>query len=348
MVDYQSISIVAATEAAMPEIVELFLKQQTRQHVQNPSLRKERSRTDIEMALRVYQNEEAIMALDREGRVRSYAQPSVWELNATSILFSFLSARNGIVQNLILPDPADKDAAIVSAALLTALDSFWRKSGTSGDLIRWPSSDNCKWWDEVLDEQRFQLDSMCAFRPLQPFFVSQLTIPSLDIRAAKQDDEEALVALFQEELHFHERYTPFVRRSDQGVNAFRRALGRAWKNEELEEGAPLVLVAERAGRIVAMVESTLLTISSYDQPGFTPPGRYCCLDNMCVHQDFRGQGIGRLLLQTLEEVITSFHFDLEGYMLWFNPANPSATQFWPRVGFQPLWTTYQRLHGKDS
>jgi GNAT superfamily N-acetyltransferase len=63
-----------------------------------------------------------------------------------------------------------------------------------------------------------------------------------------------------------------------------------------------------------------------------------------VREDLQGQGIGRLLVQGIEDILALLQLDLNGYILWFNPDNPKAASFWPRLGFQPLWTTYQRFH----
>ena len=226
-------------------------------------------------------------------------------------------------------------------ALLQEVNAFWRKANTSGDLIRWPGKD--RWFDPMLTNQGFQLDSFCALRTLHPFFAARPEPPSHQrVRTARPGDEEALVGLFREELLFHERSTPFVRCSTHVVDAFRRKLRSSWKGEGLEEGAPLVLVVEQEGTVIAMAENTLLTVSSDDEPGFTPPGHYWCLDNVSVREDLQGQGIGRLLVQAVEDVIATLQLDLNGYVLWFNPDNPKATRFWTRLGFQPLWTTYQR------
>ncbi len=107
-------------------------------------------------------------------------------------------------------------------------------------------------------------------------------------------------------------------------------------------GAPLVLVAEQQGQVVGMAENTLLDVSADEEPGFTPPGRYACIDNVCVREQVRGQGIGRLLVQAVFEAFAPLQ--LAGYVLWYNPGNPLAAFFWPHLGFVPLWTTYQRLH----
>src|SRR5579883_625189 len=297
MVD-QLITIAPATRAAIPAIVDLMHAQQSRQLLRDPHLRHVDTRAQLETTLREHINEQAIVALNAEGRVRGYAQPSVWPLKETSILRAFLSARNGIVQKLTLPDPADEDANAVVAALLTALDQVWRDAGTTGDLVRWPSKDN--WFDADLARQRFQLDSVCAFRPLLPFFaIRPASNPLVRIRTARPEDEDALVALFDEEVRYHERYIPFAHSSPEVTAAFRKKLKGVWEGKGLADGAPLVLVADKGGTVVGMAENTLVTLTTDDEPGFTPAGDYWCLDNVSVREDYHSQGIGRLLVQAV-------------------------------------------------
>lgn len=346
----QPITITAAPDAAFPAIVDFILAQQSRQHSQNPRLRNVGSRSQIEMMLTRHHTDDSpsLIAVDSTGRIRGYAHPSVWIIKEGSILHSFLTARNGIVQSLTLPNPADADAEAVVSALLLAFQAFWQRVDTTGDLLRWPS-DDC-WFDTSLRRYGFKLDSICAFRAPGPFFSSSRRLPTNGqrVRTAQPDDEEAIVNLFQEELRFHEGYTCFVRSSSRVLDAFRLKLARMWKGEDFEEGAPLVLVVEQAHEIVAMVENTLLDITDSDEPGFTPPGRYWCIDNMSVLPHLQGQGIGRLLVQSIEDVRSALQLQPKGYVLWFNPENPKAARFWPQLGFQSLWTTYQRLHQEEA
>ncbi len=329
--------------AEVSAVVDLIMAQEHRQFTQGSRLRMPRSRAslEIEITRQLAGDVAPFIALDEGGRVRGYALPSVWALKPDSILLSFLTARNGILQNLTLPDP--QDAAAVVLTMLSALDAFWRSAITTGALIRWPTGDS--WLEPFLVEHGFQLDSVCAIRPLQPFFASRSTLP-LNVRFALPGDEEALVQLFEAELLFHAPYTPFVRSSPQVLQAFRDKLERVGLNPT--EGAPLVLVVERAHEAVAMAELTLLEVEPSDEPGFTPPGRYCCIDNMSVREDLQGQGLGRVLVQAIADALPAFQSQLDGYVLWFNPANPRASRFWSRLGFQPLWTTYQYLHTDSS
>jgi hypothetical protein len=259
MID-SGISIVPATEAMISAIVSLLLAQRTRQSTRDPSLHMEDSLESIDVVLREQVKSGAVVALHGDGRIRGYAHPSVWMIQE-SILLSFLTGRNGVVEHLVLPDPEDEDTETVASLLLLALDHYWHHAATLSDLVRWPSSDF--WLEELLLSHGFQVDSICAVRSCQIFFSVRSTVPSgVHIRTARAEDEAALLELFQEELCFHEHYTPFVRYSPVAVRAFQRKLSLMWEGKSIEESAPLVLVAEHAGLVVAMAESTLLTVKS--------------------------------------------------------------------------------------
>lgn len=327
------------------DVVALILAQESRQHALDPCLRAPRTRQEIITALTIQHEsgEQPLIALDTNGRVRGYTRPGVWELSETSILRAFLSLHNGVARHLTLPDPQEQDARAVATALLARLSDIWQSQHTSGDLIRWPSAD--RWLEPILAEQGFRLDSVCAMRATQPeSSTRRVSSSQVVIRKALPTDEKKLVALLDEELRYHERYTRFVHSSPEVLAAFRRKLARLWNGASLQEGAPLLLVAERESEIVAMAENTLLVLDADDEPGFTSPGRYGCIDNVSVREELRGQGIGRLLLQAVFDAFAATGLQLDGYVLWYNPDNPQAGRFWPHLGFQSLWTTYQRLY----
>jgi GNAT superfamily N-acetyltransferase len=342
----QQITVVPGSLTELPAIVDLILQQETRLQALDPHLRDVRRRDLIEASLihQVQGPEQPLVAHDGQGRVRGYVQPAVWNLPQSSLLHAFLTPHNGIAQNLTLPAPAEEDASLVTAALLAALSTSWTSRQTTGDLLRWASHDT--WVEPTFFEQGFLLDSVCAYTRHPPIPSGRSLPPSFRIRTAQPEDEEAVVGLFQEELQFHEACVPFAHLNQEALQAFRRKLVRFWECCDLSDGAQLVLVIEREGQVVAMAESTLLDVSLDDEPGFTPSGRYGCIDNMSVAEQVRGQGIGRLLAQA---VFAAFaHLQLDGYILWYNPGNALADQFWPRLGFQPLWTTYQRLRSASG
>jgi len=334
------ITIVPMSEGHLPDVVALLLAQEARQWARDPRLRTARPHEAVAAVL-AGSCEQALVACDARGRVRGSVQPSVWQLEETSILRAFLSARNGIARHLILPDPNEKDAEAVLAGLLSALSAWWEGQGTTGALVRWPSTDS--WIEPSLAAQGFRLDSVCAARGSH-VLARRRSPPGIVTRQAWPADEESLIRLFEEELQYHERFTPFVRHSPAVLTAFRRKLARRWAGTSLEDGAPLILVAERGSEVIGMAETTLLSVLPDDEPGFTPPGRYGCFDNMSVRENVRGQGIGHLLMQAVYDAFAARSLHLDGWLLWYNPDNPQAAHFWPRRGFVPLWTTYQRLH----
>jgi len=334
------ITITTVGAEQLPAVVDLLIAQEVRQWARDPWLRTARSHEPVAVAL-TNSCEQALVALDARGRVRGYIRPSVWQLAETSMLRAFLSARNGVAQQLILHDPADEDAQAVLAALLAALSLWWKDQGTTGELVRWPSADS--WIEPFLAAQGFRLDSVCAARGSH-VPVRRNPPPGIITRQAWPADEEALIRLFEEELQYHERYTPFVHSSPAVLTAFRRKLARRWAGASLEQDAPLVLVAECGSEVIGMAETTLLTVLADDEPGFTPPGHYGCIDNVCVRENMRGQGIGQLLVQAVYDAFAARSLPLDGWLLWYNPDNPQAARFWPQQGFVPVWTTYQRLH----
>ena len=338
----QPITVAPGAPGEIPAIADLIVQQETRLHTLDLHLRRAHSRHHIESTLiQQFQNTDVpLVARNEQGRVRGYVQPTLWDLPQTSLLHAFLTPRNGVPRSLTLPAPTDEDATVVVAALLSALTLFWQEKQTRSDLIRWPSND--RWLEPTLLAEAFLLDSICASTQSPSVPSVPPLPPSLRIRSAQPEDEAALLALFREELAFHQARIPFARVSPPALQAFQEKLVHLWEGKSLEDGAPLVLVVERQGKIIAMAENTLLDVSPDDEPGFTPPGRYGCIDNMSVREEERGRGIGRLLAHA---VFSAFeHVHLDGYMLWYNPGNFLANRFWPHLGFAPLWTTYQRLH----
>lgn len=338
-------TVVPMSEDQLPAVAELLLAQDARQHTLDSRLRVPRTRECVTARLteRFAAGSTALVALNTQEQVRGLACPEVWELAETSLLRAFLPERAGVTRYLALSDPQEGDASQALGALLTAFSVWWQAQGTTGEVIRWPAAN--QWLVARLAAHGFSLDSVCAMRaPTQPDAPAPLPAAPCGIRPARSVDEASLVALFAEELSYHERYTPFVRCNATVLEAFRRKLGRLWAGESLEAGAPLILVAERAGEVIGMAETTLLDIGPDDEPGFTPPGRYGCIDNVSMQEAWRGQGIGTLLVQAVYDAFAALLFALEGWLLWYNPDNPQAAHFWPRLGFVPLWITYQRLH----
>ena len=343
-----SLTITPATSAMVPALLQLMWRQESRQYRQDSRLCVRSPMavvTDLTTALKesAAETSRPLVALDAQGQVRGYVEPALWELSAHSPLLAFLTQRNGIARRLLAPVPEEPEAASVVKALLAALTTCWRWESVTADLIRWPSSDS--WLAPLLFVEGFRLDSICALAPLSLSLpVARTGGDTRILRQARPDDETALVALFTEEIRAHEPMVPSARLRPGALAGFRAKLHRCWSGGTLEDGAPLVLVCEDGQQVVGMAEVSLLTVNAGDEPGFTPPGQYGCLDNVSVHEGMRGQGIGQQLVQAVGTAFAACSLRLDGYVLWYNPDNEQAARFWPFMGFRPLWTTYQRLH----
>jgi GNAT superfamily N-acetyltransferase len=319
-------------------LVALALAQEARIQASMPGLLARPTPETI--ATRLLEATPLLVAEDTSGRVRGAVQPAVWNVKRGSILRAFVAGRNGIAQQLILPAPQENDASVVMKTVLQTLEDFWIHQDTDADLLRWPTQE--RWFVPLLTELGFRLDSICATRSLDPFFATSPVAPAgLHFRTAQPSDESALLRLFHEELLFHERSTPFVRSSPAVLQAFQRKLEELWAGKDFEDGASLIVVAEQEGDVIAMAENALVTLTANDEPGFTPQGTYWCIDNVSVLEPFHGQGIGSVLVQTIESLRLTLELDLAGYILWYNPDNTTAARFWSRRGFLPVWTTYQ-------
>lgn len=339
----QPISVRPLAASDMPALVDLIVAQEVRQHGLDARLIV-RPREHVAVALaREHADSEgqSLVALDAQGRVRGYVRPGLWEIPPTNEMQTFFTARTGSIRSMTLPAPDDADAQTVVRALLAALDAFWQEQHATGAILRWPASD--LWFEPAIFERGFLIDNVLAYRPPGALATTHLAPPCLRTRLAQPADEERLVALHLEEIAAHIPYTPFVHPVPALERAFRGRLAQSWNGESMEDGAPLIVVVERDQEVIAFAECELMVVvyEEDDSPGFLLPGRYGYLNNVGVHANTRGQGVGNVLVQAVFEAFAMAQVD--GYMLWFSYDNPLAHRFWLHRGFQPLWRTYQRI-----
>lgn len=261
-------------------------------------------------------------------RPRGYVQADTWDIPDGSPARSFFTAHNGVARFLTLPPPNDPDATPVLTALLDTLDHQWDVMGTEAEILTWPSRD--LWFGSILEARGFIPDTVFAFRPLGALAVSEAAAP-LVTRLARREDEDRLVSLYLEEIDYHVQRAPFPWRPADLAAEFRDKLARVWVGDSVEDHAPLIMVIERDGRVVGMAECYVEK---------TPAGRYGYLNNVAVRADQRGQGVGRALVAA--SLTTLAALDVQGYSLYYMLANSIARQVWPRLGFEPLTTRYQR------
>jgi GNAT superfamily N-acetyltransferase len=342
----QSHIIVSLTEEKLPAVIDLIIAQERRFNTLDQRLRAPRSREQIQAMLDQQQDAALpLLVLDEDAQVRAYLEPSCWNLAADDELLAFFTRRNGTVRHLTLPAPTEPDAYTVAKTVIDIVTEYWQQQQTNSEILRWPYCD--RWLEPLLQERGFLLDSELAFTPAQ-HVQSYLTMPQLPhgykIRLTQPEDEQRLLDLFEEELRFHEPYTPFVHTSPAVIQAFRQRLIQQWEDQSIDAGASQIIVVEHDRNVVALAEIKLYQMEEDEEPDFLPVGRYGLINNMSVCQQARGQGIGSMLTAAIMHIFRTM--SLNGYILWYNPANPLSSQFWARRGFQPVWRTYQRLSTK--
>ncbi len=334
------ISVQLASRHDLDAIVPLFAAQEARHYALDPRLERPRTAQAIRQML-AEELEDAgvpLIARDQNGAVRGFVIARIFEIPPGNAMLCFYATRNGSHRALTLPDPASSDAAAVADTLLIALDRQWQASQTYANLLTWPSVD--RWLDPLLHGHNFVADSIVAWHPNAPLPPSSRPPdPSLRVRPAHPADEQSLIALHLGEIQFHADHVAHVRIVPGVEEDFREKLARLWQGQSPEIGAPLVVVVEQNGEVVAMSENYIEQSPGWGALSRFPTGRYGYLNSVSVRADKRGQGIGRLLTQGVIEAFAPYRVDAFG--LWYMPANPLSSKFWPHLDFTPLWTQYR-------
>lgn len=136
-------------------------------------------------------------------------------------------------------------------------------------------------------------------------------------------DYEALVALFDELDEFHRLARPDV---------FRRFDGPARTRGQIEQWlagpGSTVLVAEQGPEVVGLAVLLIRPPSAF---AGAIPLKVIELDNLVVHSDRRGQGIGRLLIEATVDWSRGQGASHVGVAV--HSFNRDARQFYERAGF---------------
>jgi ribosomal protein S18 acetylase RimI-like enzyme len=158
------------------------------------------------------------------------------------------------------------------------------------------------------------------------------TPPGVTLRLGRRDDLEAAEAIDLEIFRIQERSPSFAR-----LPLNRGARRDEWLEMDLDEDGLRYLVAEREGKPVGH------TLIYRPEPvlGYPPDAAY--LASTVVLETERGRGIGKALLGEVLRLA-----ELAGYgtvVTNWRMTNLSASRFWPRQGFEPIYHRLQRAVG---
>lgn len=110
-------------------------------------------------------------------------------------------------------------------------------------------------------------------------------------------------------------------------------------HRNLAAGAPIWL-AEDGGVAVAVADCGWVnSVPGTWAAELLPRGNWGYVNNMATTPESRGRGVGQALMSVVHR---EFHrMGATGTYLYYNPANPLASVFWPRQGYRPLWTYWE-------
>ncbi|MFC3996610.1 GNAT family N-acetyltransferase [Nocardiopsis sediminis] len=223
-----------------------------------------------------------------------------------------------------------------------ALDSLltsWRDqlgelpSGTGSESaaqLTWPARDIIG----VLPLQRHGLlpHSVLAVRQQRRGVPPSLPPRDVTIRLADPEDLPHVVALLMEEHRFEEHFGGvFVQ--PETADQTRRVVARS-----LARSPSWIWLAERRGRTVGLIWVSPPERARWAAP-LTSAAPAAHIGYAVVTADERGHGIGTALISSAHQALDTH--GVAATLLNYAVMNPLSGPFWHRMGYRPLWTTWE-------
>jgi GNAT superfamily N-acetyltransferase len=199
-------------------------------------------------------------------------------------------------------------------------------------IVNWPTRDV----GGVLPLLRHGLQPMAVIagrpkgRPTPAQGVS--AVPDLVVRQAGPDDLDIVTELAMGVIRYDAHFGGSIPRPAS------ETLVRAHARAALGHIPTWIWIAERAGHPVG------LTIVEPPEDaawiaGMTRPGAAAYLQTGFVRPDERGGGIGAALVKHVHDQLDAR--GIEVTLLHYAQVNPLSGPFWNRMGYQPLWTSWE-------
>lgn len=201
----------------------------------------------------------------------------------------------------------------------------------SACVVTWPSRDATA--TRALLDHGFAPLTVIAVRTGGGPDSRPVRLPDLVVRRARPADLDAVVELAMAELAYSALVGATVVREDAAE------LKRGMLASRLDRGDP-VWVAEQDGLVVGLAECGVSDAAPGTWTGTRlPAGRWAYVNCASVLPGARGQGVGRTLLDAVHAAFDAA--GVRGSYLYYSPANPLSSVFWPRQGYRPLWTIWE-------
>ena len=145
------------------------------------------------------------------------------------------------------------------------------------------------------------------------------------IRAARLIDLDEIVVLWGQLIDHHKSLEPRL----YDTETHSPATWRAWVRRKLDESDSVILVAERAGRVVGYILGSI----GQRAPVYVVRTVGMIFD-LVINSKHRGQGLGRALVNDL---VNEFkRRGISDVQVNYDPNNKEAIGFWGALGFKTL------------
>ena len=158
------------------------------------------------------------------------------------------------------------------------------------------------------------------------------TQPGLVIRPAGPDDLDAVAELELGVVRYDAHFGGSIPRPAT------EALVRAETQAALAKRPGWTWLAEQDGQPVALTVVEPPAAATWIA-GMTRTGATAYLQTMFVRPDERSGGIGAALVRHVHGELDARGIDLT--LLHYSQVNPLSAPFWHRMGYRPLWTTWE-------
>ena len=153
------------------------------------------------------------------------------------------------------------------------------------------------------------------------------------VRLLREDDLDRAVPLYQQVIEFDARFGMLTERPSTPDRL------RGGLVDVLGRGADCAWVAEHDGALLGLCYLDLPDHAQWIQP-FARPAPIAYLGCLVVDREVRGRGVGTALVAEAHRAVAAA--GVAATLLHHAVPNPLSTPFWPRHGYRPLWTIWQR------
>jgi GNAT superfamily N-acetyltransferase len=157
-------------------------------------------------------------------------------------------------------------------------------------------------------------------------------VPGVTIRAAGPHDEEQVLDLELQLIRYDGHFGGPVWRRDTA------SLVRQEVRASLERQAMWTWLAERDGRAIGLLVTQPPAAAGWIA-GMTSRSPAAYLQTMFVVPQERDTGVGAMLVRTLHTRLDSAGVAVT--LLHHSQVNPLSGPFWNRMGYRPLWTSWE-------